>query len=1189
MKSKSVFLTSAFVAFCIIINYFGKLTCEYFQLPFWLDSFGTILSAYVLGPVCGAIVGVSCNLIYGTVFSKFYYAYGIVSIMIGIFTGLAFRKGALDSIFRVLSLSFFVTIFSLFVCILLNYLFFDGMIGNVWGDAVSIFLQNFGIKKIFAHLIGQFYLEFLDKVLTIFFLFIVVKMYQTYKRIRRIKELEKIRKERRNSFEKTSIFLLFIFLSFGSANQLNAFEPILKPFDSYVATIYNNSNGLFGGTANDIEQTQEGTLWIGTYNGLYRYSGSSFQSLNQFSNIKNVNCLYTDESGRLWIGTNDGGITISINDTVSNVLTSEQGLPSDSIRCITQDSNGLFYIGTSSVLSLVSITGGLSVIQTIPQITYASSISADSNGHVATVTDNGTLFLIKNKEIIYKTDSSTDSRYTCCSFSPDGKLFAGTTNNQIKIFEINENKLNKTQTISCNKLQTLKSIKFTNSEYTFICADNGVGYLDKQNNFSLLNTNSFNSSIDHMIMDYQGNLWFTSSRLGLLKLSESIFSEIYTNAIVNDGVINSVTVWNDFFYIGKDSGLSVISEDGSEFFNSLTDFFKDTRIRCLFVDSKNQMWLTTSGKGIFQVKSDGTIKNFSEKDGTCGSRFRNVIETKDGTIIVSGDLGITYIKNDKVIRTLSKADGMENPKTLWVVEQNDGSILAGTDGNGIYVIQNGKIVRSYKKQDGLPSEVILKIIQDSSTSNYFIVTSNSLCYLSNEKITVLNNFPYNNNYDVVISENGMIFVLSSAGIFVTEKEKLLNKQKIDYELLNSKNGLTHSITANAWNYLDENKNLYISTDTNVVCLNIDNYDYSTHSYRSMLKSITADDKIYPVERGEVTYLPRNTHRVEIIPELINFSLNDPYVKIWLEGFENNPKVMLQSELSTITYTNLPAGNYTFHLAVLDNKGNKVIAESQYPIFKEREFYENWWFILYFILVFSITIIYLTWLFFRTQIQKTIENQKRELEFAKKQVEMGNETILTIAQAVDARDENTSHHSARVAEYSTLIAKELNFTENQLDSLLRTALLHDIGKIGIPDSILNKPSRLTDEEYFVMKTHVTKGAEILRHFTLLENVAEGALYHHERYDGKGYAHGLKGEEIPLNARIIALADAFDAMTANRVYRKQLDLDFVLEEIKKCSGSQFDPNLVEIFLKLIDNKTIDVEQIYNTKTDIAGELI
>ena len=148
-------------------------------------------------------------------------------------------------------------------------------------------------------------------------------------------------------YTNPSIFLLFVILSFNSANKLNAFEPELKPFDSYVPTIYNNSNGLFGGIANDIEQTQEGTLWIGTYNGLYRYSGSSFQSLNQFSNIKNVNCLYTDESDRLWIGTNDSGITISIDDTVSNVLTSEQGLPSDSIRCITQDSNGLFYVGTA--------------------------------------------------------------------------------------------------------------------------------------------------------------------------------------------------------------------------------------------------------------------------------------------------------------------------------------------------------------------------------------------------------------------------------------------------------------------------------------------------------------------------------------------------------------------------------------------------------------------------------------------------------------------------------------------------------------------------------------------------------------------------------------------------------------------------------------------------------------------------
>ena len=115
----------------------------------------------------------------------------------------------------------------------------------------------------------------------------------------------------------------------------------------------------------------------------------------------------------------------------------------------------------------------------------------------------------------------------------------------------------------------------------------------------------------------------------------------------------------------------------------------------------------------------------------------------------------------------------------------------------------------------------------------------------------------------------------------------------------------------------------------------------------------------------------------------------------------------------------------------------------------------------------------------------------------------------------------------------------------------------------------------------MKTHVTRGAEILKDFTLVDHVVDGALYHHERYDGKGYINGLKGEEIPVYGRIIGVADAFDAMTANRVYRKRLDMDFVRNEFAECSGSQFDPKMVEVLLKLIDNGTIDVEKIYNKK--------
>lgn len=112
----------------------------------------------------------------------------------------------------------------------------------------------------------------------------------------------------------------------------------------------------------------------------------------------------------------------------------------------------------------------------------------------------------------------------------------------------------------------------------------------------------------------------------------------------------------------------------------------------------------------------------------------------------------------------------------------------------------------------------------------------------------------------------------------------------------------------------------------------------------------------------------------------------------------------------------------------------------------------------------------------------------------------------------------------------------------------------------------------------MKSHVEKGAEILKSFTLVNHVEEGALYHHERYDGKGYMYGLKGEEIPLNARIIGIADTFDAMTANRVYRKKLDMDYVLGEIRRGSGTQFDPKLVDIMLRLIDSGRIDIDDLY-----------
>ena len=202
-------------------------------------------------------------------------------------------------------------------------------------------------------------------------------------------------------------------------------------------------------------------------------------------------------------------------------------------------------------------------------------------------------------------------------------------------------------------------------------------------------------------------------------------------------------------------------------------------------------------------------------------------------------------------------------------------------------------------------------------------------------------------------------------------------------------------------------------------------------------------------------------------------------------------------------------------------------------------------------------------------------RRTEIEKNKKQTEkMSLQMMQTLSTTIEAKNEYTRGHSYRVAEYSALIAEELGWAPEEVQNLKHSAYLHDIGKIGIPDSILNKPSRLTDEEYSLIKRHTVIGAEILKDVTLIPNVIAVTRSHHERYDGKGYPDGLSGEKIPIHARIVAMADSYDAMNSRRIYRNSLPQDVIYEEIRKNRGLQFDPKITDIFLKLMDENRLPV---------------
>ena len=178
------------------------------------------------------------------------------------------------------------------------------------------------------------------------------------------------------------------------------------------------------------------------------------------------------------------------------------------------------------------------------------------------------------------------------------------------------------------------------------------------------------------------------------------------------------------------------------------------------------------------------------------------------------------------------------------------------------------------------------------------------------------------------------------------------------------------------------------------------------------------------------------------------------------------------------------------------------------------------------------------------------------------------TILALAEALDARDPYTYRHSANVTKYSVAIAKEMKLSDLEVENIRRGGLLHDLGKIGIKDEILNKPAKLTDEEFTQIKTHPAKGEEILKSLPFLKDVVRLIRHHHERPNGTGYPDNLPGYKIEIGAKILAVADAFDTMTSDRPYRKSIGLKKAVEELKRCSGSQFEPSIIEAFLKILE---------------------
>jgi putative nucleotidyltransferase with HDIG domain len=205
--------------------------------------------------------------------------------------------------------------------------------------------------------------------------------------------------------------------------------------------------------------------------------------------------------------------------------------------------------------------------------------------------------------------------------------------------------------------------------------------------------------------------------------------------------------------------------------------------------------------------------------------------------------------------------------------------------------------------------------------------------------------------------------------------------------------------------------------------------------------------------------------------------------------------------------------------------------------------------------------------YQRELEKRVEERTASLNQALREIQATYQTTLeALAAALDARERETGFHSQRVMRFTVALARRLGVQKSRMEGIARGALLHDIGKIGVPDSILLKPGKLTEDEWVEMRKHPELGYRILKRIPFLEEAREIVLSHQERWDGKGYPRGLSGEQIVLGARIFAVVDTLDAMTSDRCYRRALPYRAAREEITRCSGTQFDPLVVDAFLSI-----------------------
>ena len=942
----------------------------------------------------------------------------------------------------------------------------------------------------------------------------------------------------------------------GASAQVRA-ETVVDE-TPYVVNVYNERNGLPTGEANAIVQTADGYVFIGSYGGLIRYDGSTFYNYSTEGILpsSSVRGLFEDSQGRLWIGTNDAGVFYLEDEELHRV---ENPDPKSylCVRGFDEGPDGVIYIASNS---------GMGEIRDGKLIAYSGEhtsggtvycVAVDNFGRVWGALGSGSCVVTQGGQelrVISPEELFDGLEIYCTATDRVGRVYLGSSGSVMARLSFPSESLEiediAVEYIDTPHVTTHNSIVAADNGWVIICGNVGACAIDVEGIEHPIAAEDGASSVNSGCVDYEGNIWLASSSSGVLKNTRGYFDSPNKAANLTDVAINAIVRSHGISFLGTNTGLLVFDEDWQPVENELTQLYAGARIRSLMGDSQGRVWVAAyvnQAPVTCYDPADGAMRVFTMDDGLVNSSARSLLELSDGRVAVGTQGGLSVIRDDQVVEGYTSEDGLAVSSVLCILESHDGSLLLGSDGGGIYEIRDG-VVSNYGQEDGLADGVVLRMIRDEGRSGYFISAGSSLYYWNDGGFTKLQIHKGAGSIFDLFTQDGMLWIIQNSGILAFDRAQLLAGENPTAREFSFAHGLTGSVDANTWNWRDEDGSLYLCTRSGVSVFRF--APVSGTLPKAIISGVHTDDAFYSRPQG--VEVESHVNRVTIDFAVLSFTETSKVgFSYTLEGFDEEETTVTGEKSGSVSYTNLPGGEYVFHLRVFLLEYPDLFEEYTLTIAKEPKLWELLQVKVLMVALLALFVALVVAMVYRAKIRGIQKRQQGDRAIIE-------QLLHTFARMIDTKDSYADGHSLRVAKYAGELARRMGHSTEEQENIYCVALLHDIGKISAPRDGASDAQE-----------HPQLGGDALQGFTALRGVADGARYHHERYDGRGHRKHLAGEEIPLVARIIAVADAYDALCSDE---RGFTSKEIAEELRKGSGTQFDPEIVPHMLAMIEEGVV-----------------